>query len=76
MSVGWVFRVLSQPTGTGVRQPFHAMLRAYSIRATRLTATLLHELQRESKRYGVVSMCVGSGMGAAAVFEAENGKKK
>eukprot|EP00455_Lapot_gusevi_P004823 TRINITY_DN1199_c0_g1_i3.p1 TRINITY_DN1199_c0_g1~~TRINITY_DN1199_c0_g1_i3.p1 ORF type:complete len:426 (+),score=210.44 TRINITY_DN1199_c0_g1_i3:73-1350(+) len=35
----------------------------------RMTATLLHELQRTKKRYGVVSMCIGSGMGAAAVYE-------
>ena len=35
----------------------------------RLTATLLHELERRGARYGVVSMCIGGGMGAAAVFE-------
>jgi acetyl-CoA acyltransferase len=37
----------------------------------KLTATLLHELGRRSARYGVVSMCIGGGMGAAAVFENE-----
>jgi acetyl-CoA acyltransferase len=35
----------------------------------KLTATLLHELRRRKARYGVVSMCIGGGMGAAAVFE-------
>jgi len=35
----------------------------------KLTATLLHEMQRRQSRYGVVSMCIGGGMGAAAVFE-------
>jgi len=35
----------------------------------RMTATLLHELKRRGARYGVVSMCIGGGMGAAAVFE-------
>ena len=35
----------------------------------KLTATLLGELRRSGGRYGVVSMCVGGGMGAAAVFE-------
>jgi acetyl-CoA acyltransferase 1 len=37
----------------------------------RCTATLLHEMKRRgtASRYGVVSMCIGSGMGAAAVFE-------
>ncbi|TNE89141.1 MAG: thiolase family protein [Deltaproteobacteria bacterium] len=38
----------------------------------RLTATLLHELKRTGGRYGVVSMCIGGGMGAAAVFENPN----
>jgi acetyl-CoA acyltransferase len=35
----------------------------------RLTATLLHEMQRRSVRYGLVTMCVGGGMGAAGVLE-------
>jgi acetyl-CoA acyltransferase len=36
----------------------------------KLTATLLHELRRRGKRLGVVSMCIGGGMGAAGLFEA------
>ncbi|ARV63066.1 acetyl-CoA acetyltransferase [Nostocales cyanobacterium HT-58-2] len=35
----------------------------------KLTATLLHEMKRRGIRYGLVTMCVGGGMGAAAVFE-------
>lgn len=35
----------------------------------RMTATLLHEMRRRRARYGIVSMCIGSGMGAAAVYE-------
>ncbi|MEW6425031.1 MAG: thiolase family protein [Bacillota bacterium] len=35
----------------------------------KLTTTLLYEMQRRQARYGVVSMCIGGGMGAAAVFE-------
>lgn len=38
----------------------------------RLTVTLLHEMKRRKVRYGLVSMCIGFGMGAAAVFEREN----
>jgi acetyl-CoA acyltransferase len=37
----------------------------------KLTATLLHEMKRRGSRYGVVSMCIGGGVGAAAVFERE-----
>ena len=37
----------------------------------RMVATLLHQLKRNGQRYGVVSMCIGTGMGAAAVFEHE-----
>lgn len=35
----------------------------------KLTATLLHEMKRRGVRYGLVTMCVGGGMGAAGVFE-------
>jgi acetyl-CoA acyltransferase len=35
----------------------------------KLTATLLHEMARRGTRYGMVSMCIGGGMGAAGIFE-------
>ncbi len=35
----------------------------------KLTATLLHEMKRRNARYGLVTMCVGGGMGAAGIFE-------
>ena len=35
----------------------------------RLTTSLLYELRRRDGRYGLVTMCVGGGMGAAALFE-------
>lgn len=35
----------------------------------RLTVSLLNELQRQQGRYGLVTMCIGGGMGAAGVFE-------
>ncbi len=35
----------------------------------RLTATLLYEMERRKARYGLVTMCIGGGMGAAGVFE-------
>lgn len=36
---------------------------------TKLSTTLIHELRRRGGGYGVVSMCIGGGMGAAGVFE-------
>jgi len=33
-------------------------------------ATLLYGLRRHNKKYGMVTMCIGTGMGAAGVFEA------
>ena len=38
----------------------------------KLTATILRELQRRNARYGMVTMCVGGGMGAAGIFERLN----
>jgi acetyl-CoA acyltransferase len=34
------------------------------------TATLMHGLRRRKQKYGLVTMCIGTGMGAAGVFEA------
>jgi acetyl-CoA acyltransferase len=39
----------------------------------KLAATLLHEMPRRNARYGIVTMCVGGGMGAAGVFEKVSG---
>jgi len=38
----------------------------------KLTATLLQELRRRKARYGMITMCVGGGMGAAGIFERLN----
>jgi len=37
----------------------------------RQVSTLYSELERTGKRFGVISMCIGTGMGAAGVFERE-----
>ena len=34
------------------------------------TATIVHGLRRQQQKYGMVTMCIGTGMGAAGVFEA------
>lgn len=38
----------------------------------KLTATILQEMKRRNARYGMVTMCVGGGMGAAGIFELIN----
>jgi len=35
----------------------------------KLTTTLLHSLRRRNEKYGMVTMCIGGGMGAAGIFE-------
>lgn len=35
----------------------------------KLTASLLHGMKRDKQKYGMVSMCIGNGMGAAGIFE-------
>ena len=40
------------------------------VSGTRLVLTVLHELARRNGRYGVVTMCIGGGMGAAGLLEA------
>jgi acetyl-CoA acyltransferase len=42
----------------------------------KLTATLLAELKRRSAKYGMVTMCVGGGMGAAGIFENLNAETR
>jgi len=42
----------------------------FGMTGVRLTGGLLRELQRRKKKYGIVSMCIGKGMGAAGLFEA------
>jgi len=40
----------------------------------KLTTTLLYEMKRRNVRYGLVTMCIGGGMGAAGIFENINAK--
>ena len=41
----------------------------FGMTGSRLVGTMANEMQRRRSRYGVVTMCVGGGQGAAALFE-------
>lgn len=42
----------------------------YGMTGSRMTGTLLYELRRQKKKYGIATMCIGGGQGMAALFEA------
>jgi acetyl-CoA acyltransferase len=46
-----------------------ALVHPLGCTGAKLTTTLLYEMRRRNARYGLVSMCVGGGMGAAGIFE-------
>ena len=41
----------------------------FGMTGSRLVGTIMNEMKRRNARYGVVTMCVGGGQGAAALFE-------
>ena len=52
------------PTGGAI-----AMGHPLGATGAKLTSTLVHGMKRDKQKYGVVTMCIGTGMGAAGVFE-------
>ena len=52
------------PTGGAI-----AMGHPLGATGAKLTASLIHGMRRDRQRYGMVSMCIGTGMGAAGIFE-------
>lgn len=52
------------PTGGAI-----AMGHPLGATGAKLTSSLIHGLHRDNQRYGMVTMCIGTGMGAAGVFE-------
>lgn len=52
------------PTGGAI-----AMGHPLGATGAKLTSSLLHGMKRDKQKYGIVSMCIGTGMGAAGIFE-------
>jgi acetyl-CoA acyltransferase len=57
------------PTRVNVNGGAIALGHPLGCTGSKLTATLLYEMRRRGSRYGMVTMCVGGGMGAAGIFE-------
>ena len=57
------------PTRVNVNGGAIALGHPLGCTGAKLTASLLHEMQRSDTRYGMVSMCIGGGMGAAGIYE-------
>jgi acetyl-CoA acyltransferase len=57
------------PTRVNVNGGAIALGHPLGCTGAKLTASILHEMQRSDTRYGMVSMCIGGGMGAAGIFE-------
>ena len=65
-----VMRVLGiDPARVNVNGGAIALGHPLGCTGAKLTATLLQEMKRRKARYGMVTMCVGGGMGAAGIFE-------
>jgi len=65
-----VIKVLGiDPTRVNVNGGAIALGHPLGCTGAKLTATILREMERRNARYGLVTMCVGGGMGAAGIFE-------
>jgi acetyl-CoA acyltransferase len=68
-----VVKVLGiDPTKLNVNGGAIALGHPLGCTGAKLTATILREMARRKAKYGMVTMCVGGGMGAAGIFEAIN----
>ena len=68
-SLAVIRRLGLEPSKVNVNGGAIALGHPLGCTGSKLTATLLYEMQRRRARYGIVTMCVGGGMGAAAIFE-------
>jgi acetyl-CoA acyltransferase len=68
-----VLKVLGiDPTKVNVNGGAIALGHPLGCTGAKLTAAVLREMPRRKAKYGIVTMCVGGGMGAAGIFEGQN----
>lgn len=66
----YVMRELDlSPERTNVNGGAIALGHPLGATGAKLTVSLMHEMERRDARYGMVTMCIGGGMGAAGIFE-------
>ncbi|MGC8548591.1 MAG: acetyl-CoA C-acyltransferase [Acidobacteriaceae bacterium] len=68
-SLGVIRKVGLAPAKVNVHGGAIALGHPLGCTGAKLTATLLHAMKRRGLRYGMVTMCVGGGMGAAGIFQ-------
>jgi acetyl-CoA acyltransferase len=68
--LAWLKEIDADPARLNVNGGAIALGHPLGCTGAKLSATLLHELRRRGKKFGIVSMCIGGGMGAAGLFEA------
>jgi len=68
-SLAVIRRLGLEPSKVNVNGGAIALGHPLGCTGSKLTATLLYEMRRRRARYGIVTMCVGGGMGAAGIFE-------
>jgi len=67
--LAWLKHTGADPERLNVNGGAIALGHPLGCTGAKLTTTLLYEMKRRQARYGLVSMCVGGGMGAAGLFE-------
>src|SRR5205823_14465950 len=65
----WPERLGLGPSKLNVNGGSLAIGHPFGMTGARLAGTILNEMRRRKARYGVVTMCVGGGQGAAGLFE-------
>ena len=67
--LAWLQQLDADPARLNVHGGAIALGHPMGATGTKLTVQLINEMKRRGSRYGLVTMCIGGGMGAAGIFE-------